>query len=53
MKTKRVNDVSLIMFVIHCKGVTLWIIYDIIKNDYPSIVTNGISTLLNTIMLLI
>lgn len=51
IKTKKVDDVSPWMFVILCLGVGLWTIYGFLKNDYPIIITNGISFILNSIML--
>jgi|10_taG_2_1085330.scaffolds.fasta_scaffold03508_8 MtN3 and saliva related transmembrane protein len=52
-KTKKVMDISPFMFVLLLGGVGLWVVYGIIKNDYPIILTNGISFLLNSSMLLI
>jgi|TARA_B100002051_G_C16607332_1_gene571303 MtN3 and saliva related transmembrane protein len=52
-KTKKVMDISPFMFVLLLGGVGLWVVYGIIKNDYPIILTNGISFLLNLSMLLI
>ncbi|QQX75495.1 MULTISPECIES: SemiSWEET transporter [Aequorivita] len=51
--TKKVMDISPFMFVLLLGGVGLWVIYGIIKNDYPIILTNGISFLLNSSMLLL
>lgn len=52
-KTKKVMDISPFMFVLLLGGVGLWVVYGIIINDYPIILTNGISFLLNSSMLLI
>ncbi|CAH8283065.1 MtN3 and saliva related transmembrane protein [Mariniflexile fucanivorans] len=51
IKTKKVKDVSPLMFVILCIGVGLWTVYGVIKWDLPIILTNGISFILNAIML--
>jgi len=51
LRTKKVKDVSPLMFVILCLGVGLWTVYGILKCDWPIIITNGISFLLNAIML--
>ncbi|WP_179008551.1 SemiSWEET family sugar transporter [Winogradskyella forsetii] len=51
--TKKVKDVSPYMFVILCVGVGLWTVYGILKNDWPIIITNGISFVFNSIMLYI
>lgn len=53
IKTKKVKDVSPMMFVVLCIGVGLWTGYGILKMDWPIILTNSISFLLNAIMLFI
>jgi len=50
-KTKKVEDVSPVMFGILILGVGMWVGYGIIKNDFPIIATNGLSLGLNMIML--
>lgn len=50
-KTKEVKDVSIGMFLILITGVSLWFVYGILKSDIPIMVTNGISVLLNLVML--
>ena len=50
-KTKKVMDVSISMFIVLIVGVALWTLYGILKKDIPIIITNGISVLLNLIML--
>lgn len=52
-KTKKVMDISPFMFVLLLGGVGMWVVYGILKMDYPIIITNGISFLLNLSMLLI
>ncbi len=51
IQTRNVNDVSPVMFLILCIGVGLWTCYGILKKDFPIIITNAISLLLNSIML--
>lgn len=53
IKTREVKDVSPYMFVVLCVGVGLWTFYGILKIDWPIILTNGISFILNGIMLYI
>lgn len=53
VRTKKAQDVSPLMFWVLLLGVTLWTFYGIIKRDWPIIITNGISMLLNGIMLVI
>lgn len=53
MKTKEVKDVSPIMFGVLMLGVGLWVVYGVLKDDLPIMVTNGISFALNTTMLIL
>lgn len=39
------------MFAVLLLGVTLWVIYGVLRNDWPIIATNGLSLSLNAIML--
>ena len=50
-RTKSVGDVSIWMFYSILTGVGLWTAYGIIKADWPIIITNGISSILNSIMI--
>jgi MtN3 and saliva related transmembrane protein len=50
-KTKKVKDISPIMFGILVFGVALWVVYGVVENDLPIIATNSASLLLNGIML--
>ncbi|MCF4100820.1 SemiSWEET transporter [Gillisia sp. M10.2A] len=50
-QTKKVEDVSPVMFSILIIGVFLWTVYGITKKDMPIIVTNGVSLALNGVML--
>jgi len=51
IRTKKVGDISPLMFLILCVGVGLWTCYGFLKNDLPIIITNCISFLLNGVML--
>lgn len=42
IKTKQTSDISLIMYIIINIGVTLWLIYGILRSDLPVILANGI-----------
>lgn len=53
LKTDKVKDISPFFFSILLIGVGLWTVYGILKTDWPIILTNGISFLLNSIMLII
>lgn len=50
-RTKKVEDVSPIMFLILLVGISLWVIYGVLQKDLPIIVTNGLSLCLNATML--
>lgn len=52
-KSKEVKNVSPIMFGVLMLGVGLWVIYGILKNDLPIIITNGVSFALNSVMLIL
>ncbi len=49
--TKKVEDVSPVMFSILMVGVFLWVVYGITQKDMPIIATNGVSLALNGVML--
>lgn len=51
IKTKKVDDISPVFFSFLLLGVGLWTAYGILKTDWPIMVTNGISFLLNATML--
>ncbi len=46
-KTKKVKDISLKTFSILTFGILVWIIYGILKEDLPIIITNSVSLCLN------
>jgi len=50
IKKKEAEDVSLLMLVVLGTGLALWIVYGIKRNDYPIIVTNSFSLLVNITM---
>ncbi|WP_433810563.1 SemiSWEET family sugar transporter [Flavobacterium johnsoniae] len=50
-KTKKVKDISLKTFSILTFGIIVWIIYGILKEDLPIIITNSVSLCLNLIMI--
>ncbi|MEM1120904.1 MAG: SemiSWEET transporter [Bacteroidota bacterium] len=52
-KTKKVEDVSLPMFLTMLTGVGLWTVYGVMKDDLPIIIFNGIGFVLNSIQLLL
>ena len=42
-KTKKVKQISLLTFSVLTFGIAMWVIYGILKNDFPIIITNSIS----------
>ncbi|WP_179345892.1 SemiSWEET family sugar transporter [Winogradskyella ursingii] len=53
IKSGDVDSISPFFFIILIIGVGLWTVYGILKEDWPIIITNGISFSLNLTMLLI
>ena len=51
LTTNKVDDISPVFFSILLLGVGLWTVYGILKIDWPIILTNGISFILNALML--
>jgi MtN3 and saliva related transmembrane protein len=51
IQTKSVDDISKWMFICLLIGVASWTAYGVTKDDYPIIITNGVSFILNAIML--
>lgn len=50
-KTKSTRDVSLGMFVTFCTGVLLWIIYGLLVEDLPVLMTNIVTFILASTIL--
>ncbi len=50
-QTKKVKQISLLTFSVLTSGIAIWILYGILKNDFPIIITNSISLCLNLIMI--
>jgi MtN3 and saliva related transmembrane protein len=50
-KTKKVKDISPLMFGILVFGVALWVVYGVVEKDMPIIATNAVSLMFNGIML--
>ena len=47
IKEKKAEDISWFMLFILLAGLALWVWYGILKTDYPIIVTNSFSFLVN------
>ena len=51
IKDKHAADVSIAMLLVLTSGNALWMYYGILKDDYPIIITNCFSVLVNLTML--
>ncbi len=51
IKQKKADDISWFMLVILMTGLAGWVWYGILKEDYPIIVTNAFSFLVNSAIL--
>lgn len=52
IKKKKAEDVSYVMLGILLLGIGGWIWYGVLKEDYPIIITNGFSFILNVAVLI-
>jgi len=53
IKEKRANSISFGMLAVLLAGLCVWIVYGVLKKDYPIIVTNSFSLLTNIIMVVL
>jgi MtN3 and saliva related transmembrane protein len=53
IKEKKADDISKLMLFILLVGVAMWIVYGIMRNDLPIIITNSFSLLLNVLMIIL
>ena len=51
IKEKKADDISYFMLFILLTGIGGWIWYGILKNDYPLIITNSFSFVVNVLMI--
>ena len=51
IKEKKATQVSVVMLVVLIAGVGMWIWYGFLKTDWPIMLTNGFSLLVNLTML--
>ena len=52
LRKKQSSDASKSMFVILLVGLVMWVVYGIQQQDWPIILTNGFSFLVNTAILI-
>jgi MtN3 and saliva related transmembrane protein len=51
LKEKNVDDISLVMLLVLITGVSLWVWYGVIKSEWPIILSNAFSVLMNLSLL--
>jgi MtN3 and saliva related transmembrane protein len=51
IQTKRTRDISRNMYILLCLGILLWLLYGIIKKDFPIIFANLITFLFSITIL--
>jgi MtN3 and saliva related transmembrane protein len=52
IREKKTEDISFVMLFILLAGIAAWVFYGILKVDYPIIVTNSFSFLVNTMVII-
>jgi MtN3 and saliva related transmembrane protein len=53
IKEKRADSISFGMLAVLLAGLCVWVVYGVLKKDYPIIVTNSFSLLTNIIMVVL
>lgn len=53
IKEKEVEEISKLMLFVLMTGVATWVVYGILRNDLPIIITNSFSLLLNIILIVL
>lgn len=51
IKEHSADDISYVMLIVLLAGLLLWICYGIMKKDYPIIITNSFSFLVNSLII--
>ena len=51
IKEKKADDISKLMLIVLMTGVATWVIYGVMRDDLPIIITNSFSLLLNISMM--
>jgi MtN3 and saliva related transmembrane protein len=51
IKEKKTEDISFAMLFVLLTGIAVWVFYGILKKDYPIIVTNSFSFLVNSLVI--
>jgi MtN3 and saliva related transmembrane protein len=50
-KSKSAKDLSLVMFSFYCLGIVLWLIYGLLINSLPVILSNAFTLILSSTIL--
>ncbi|HUC82563.1 MAG TPA: SemiSWEET transporter [Flavisolibacter sp.] len=53
VKEKKAEDISKVMLLVLMTGVATWVVYGVMRNDLPIIITNSFSLLLNIVMIVL
>jgi len=53
VKTKKTDDLSLLMYIILSIGISLWLIYGLLTIDLPIIIANSITLILTVTVLVL
>lgn len=53
IKEKKANNISFGMLVVLLAGLCVWILYGILKQDYPIIITNSFSLMTNIVIVIL
>jgi MtN3 and saliva related transmembrane protein len=53
IKEKNADEISKAMLFVLMIGVATWIVYGVMRKDFPIIVTNSFSLLLNIVMMIL
>lgn len=53
IREKQAQDISILMLVCLLVGLSLWVVYGIYKKDWPIIITNAFSLLVNCCLILL
>ena len=48
---KKVDEISILMLAVLLTGITLWIVYGVVRNDIPLIASNTFSLCVNLVLL--
>ncbi|GAC1596160.1 MAG: lipid-A-disaccharide synthase N-terminal domain-containing protein [Ginsengibacter sp.] len=53
IKEKEVEDISVGMVLVLITGISVWIYYGVLRNDWPVILTNSFSFIVNVLLLIL